>query len=85
MGKWPRRHAGIRVLNDFRSYVAYAVVPLVLHRAIAPVEIINRLKQQSLDIVDVALETEFALFKLFGETDQTISFLEIDYRPSISE
>jgi hypothetical protein len=39
-------------------------------------ETINRLKQQSLDIVDTALESEFTLFELFGETDQTISFFE---------
>lgn len=39
-------------------------------------ETINRLKQRSLDIVDKALETEFTLFKFFGETDQTISFFE---------
>jgi hypothetical protein len=39
-------------------------------------ETINRLKQQSLDIVDTALETEFTLFELFGETDQTIPFFE---------
>jgi hypothetical protein len=67
---------------------AFAIAPALVWAssfAITPVEIINRLKQQSLDIVDVALETEFALVKLFGETDQTIFFLEIDYRPSISE
>jgi hypothetical protein len=39
-------------------------------------ETINHLKQQSLDIVNTALETEFTLFELFGETDQTISFFE---------
>jgi hypothetical protein len=37
---------------------------------------INLLKQTSLDIVDKALETEFILFELFGETDRTISFFE---------
>jgi hypothetical protein len=39
-------------------------------------ETINHLKQQSLDIVDEALETDFTLFEVFGETDRTISFFE---------
>jgi hypothetical protein len=39
-------------------------------------ETINLLKQQSLNILDTALEVEFTLFELFGETDQTIPFFE---------
>lgn len=39
-------------------------------------ETINRLKQQSLGIVDEATVAEFTLFELFGETDQTMPFLE---------
>ena len=39
-------------------------------------ETVNRLKQQSLDIVDEATAAELALFELCGETDQTMPFLD---------
>ncbi|HEY9873326.1 MAG TPA: hypothetical protein V6D12_07805 [Candidatus Obscuribacterales bacterium] len=37
-------------------------------------ETVNRLKQQSLDIVDAVTATELALFEIFGETEQTLPF-----------
>ncbi|MEK0183036.1 MAG: hypothetical protein EAZ78_15620 [Oscillatoriales cyanobacterium] len=39
-------------------------------------EIVNRLKQQSLDIVDGVTAAELALFELFGETEQTLPFFD---------
>lgn len=37
---------------------------------------IFNLKQQSLNIVDQATAAEFTLFQLFGETDETVSYLD---------
>jgi|AGSF01.1.fsa_nt_gi hypothetical protein len=39
-------------------------------------EIINQLKQQSLNIVNKALALELTIFELFGETDATIAALD---------
>lgn len=39
-------------------------------------ETINRLKQQSLDIFDDATAAELTIFELFGETPQTLSYME---------
>jgi len=39
-------------------------------------EIINKLKQQSLNIVNKALALELTIFELFGETDATIAALD---------
>jgi hypothetical protein len=39
-------------------------------------EIINNLKQQSLDIVDEALGVELTIFELLGETQQTLSYMD---------
>lgn len=39
-------------------------------------EIINQLKQQSLNIVNKALTLELTIFELFGETDATIAALD---------
>ncbi|MBW4618963.1 MAG: hypothetical protein KME17_06350 [Cyanosarcina radialis HA8281-LM2] len=39
-------------------------------------EIINRLKDRSLAIVDAATATEFTMFEIFGETDRTVPFFE---------
>lgn len=38
-------------------------------------ETINRLKQQSLDIVDEATAAELTIFELFGETETTLSYM----------
>lgn len=37
---------------------------------------INTLKQQSIEIVEQATATEFTLFQFFGETDETVSYLD---------
>ncbi|PSB01708.1 hypothetical protein [Merismopedia glauca] len=39
-------------------------------------EIINNLKQQSLDLVDEATATELTIFELLGETQQTLSYMD---------
>ncbi|MBW4621267.1 MAG: hypothetical protein KME17_18145 [Cyanosarcina radialis HA8281-LM2] len=39
-------------------------------------EIINNLKQQSLDIVDDATAIELTIFELLGETQQTLSYMD---------
>ncbi|MGK7929102.1 MAG: hypothetical protein AB4290_28345, partial [Spirulina sp.] len=39
-------------------------------------ETINRLKQQALEIVESATAAEFILFDRFGETEETLLFLE---------
>jgi hypothetical protein len=39
-------------------------------------EIIWALKRQLADVIENARATEFALFDRFGETDQTIAYLE---------
>jgi hypothetical protein len=39
-------------------------------------ENINNLKQLSLEIVDEATSVELIIFEMFGETEQTLSFLD---------
>jgi hypothetical protein len=39
-------------------------------------EIINSLKQESLDTIDAATALEITIFQLFGETEQTLSYME---------
>lgn len=42
----------------------------------ATTETVNRLKQQSLNLVDDATAAELTIFELFGETSQTLSYME---------
>jgi hypothetical protein len=39
-------------------------------------EIVNRLKQESLDIVDDASALEFKIFERFGESEQTLLYMD---------
>jgi hypothetical protein len=39
-------------------------------------EMINRLKQESIDIVDEATAIEFKIFDRFGETEQVLSYMD---------
>ncbi len=39
-------------------------------------DLINRLKQQALNLVDAALAAELRIFEQFGETQQTLSYLD---------
>jgi hypothetical protein len=39
-------------------------------------EVINRLKQESLEIVDEATALEFKIFERFGESEQTLSYMD---------
>jgi Rad3-related DNA helicase len=39
-------------------------------------EIINRLKQESLNIVDEASALELKIFEQFGESEQTLSYMD---------
>jgi hypothetical protein len=42
----------------------------------ATTETVNRLKQQSLNSVDEATAVELTIFELFGETPQTIAYMD---------
>lgn len=42
----------------------------------ATTETVNRLKQQSLNSVDEATALELTIFELFGETPQTIDYMD---------
>lgn len=39
-------------------------------------EVINRLKQESLEIVDKSTALELKLFEQFGESEQTLSYMD---------
>ena len=39
-------------------------------------EVINRLKQESLEIVDEATALELKIFERFGESEQTLSYMD---------
>ncbi len=39
-------------------------------------ETINRLKQQSLDIIEEATALELTIFEFFGETEETLSYMD---------
>lgn len=39
-------------------------------------EIINQLKQKALEIVDAATALELKIFELFGESEQTLSYMD---------